>query len=892
MVTTWEGRRPGAARSVDADGPAEPRYAVPGTPRQLVRRQRLTSWLDDAAAVPLTLVSAPAGSGKTTLVADWVAQCRECRSVGWITCSPGDDRPGRFWRLVAACVRRCGVALPERLASGVPHRRMLTELSAALAAMDAPVHLVLDGLEISDARLSADLDFVLAHSGRRLRLLILTRLDPVLPLHRYRLDETMVELRMSDLAFTSEETSRLLETSGVPLGDEALAELVRRTRGWAVGLRFATMLLARSEDPDAAVRELAGDRGNIGEYLMAEMLRTQPAEVRTLMLRTSVVDLLEPGLIEELAGRSAPRALDALARANVLVEESPERPGCYRYHPLLRDLLRAELGYSSPQLLTRLQRRAAGWLVQRGALDEAVSLAAAAGAWSEAADYAVEGLAVGRLATGEDGVLADALRGLPSQARGSSAAVVRAALALADDDTDLCARELAKARSSADRGGPRVPAVALAIEVVDSLRACYADDEDAGETADRAAAGVAAWRGERSADLAGYAMLVQTSRGVAQVRRGDHAAGRETLEVAARAADESACRPLPVAAHAHLALVACLDGRLNDAHEHASRAVALAERTQGPGEQPSIARVALAWVSAERVDLEAGRTHLGAEARRSDPLTRGLRALVRGRLLRGAGDLEPAAEVLQGAAEGLSVRAAWLSDLIAVEEAQTNTARGHTDLALSLLQGLEEPDRAAAVVARARAQLEGGDRTDLARTVTTQLRALSDDAGSAEVDAGVVEAADHLVAGRRQAAVAALGRSLRRAAPERVRRPFREAPRSVRDLLQDDQALTAPHPWLGLGGTASTATRVATGEPAESRPGAWADDPIIEPLTARETEVLSHLSDLLTTEEIAATMFVSVNTVRTHVRNILRKLAVSRRNEAVRRGRALSLLAD
>src|SRR5690242_4672254 len=125
MVTTLEGRRPGGAGSAKTEGQSELRYAVPRVPRQFVRRRRLTSRLESAAAVPLTLVSAPAGSGKTALVADWVVQCRVHRSVGWITCEPGDDRPARFWRLVAGGLRRCGVVLPERPAPGVhvPHRR-------------------------------------------------------------------------------------------------------------------------------------------------------------------------------------------------------------------------------------------------------------------------------------------------------------------------------------------------------------------------------------------------------------------------------------------------------------------------------------------------------------------------------------------------------------------------------------------------------------------------------------------------------------------------------------------------------------------------------------------------------------------------------------------------
>lgn len=870
---------------------------MPAVPRQYVERRRLTARLDVGAGVPLTLVSAPAGSGKTVLVAEWVAQGGGGRTVGWITCEPGDDRPARFWPLVRDCLVRLGVTLPERLTSRahVPHRLMLTELSAALAGLPSPLHLVLDGLEITDLQLAADLEFVLAHSGRRLRLVVLTRVDPVLPLHRFRLDDTMVELRMSDLAFSVAEASRLLDCADVSMGDEAVAALVARTRGWAVGLRFATMMLEQSEDQDAAVRQLGGDRGHIAEYLLAEILRTQTPEVRTLLLRTSVVDLLQPGLIEELGGRSAPRALDALTHANVLVEEVPGRPGCYRYHPLLRDLLRAELGCASPGLLTRLQRRAASWFADRGLVDEAVSLAAASMAWSDAARYAVHGLAVGTLAVGDEaGGMVTALRETPASARGTSVAVVRAALALSADDEVLCAHELSRARHCVDAAGdPPDPAVDLSIEVVESLRSSGVDDAGAVTAATVAADRIAAWRGEPSAELAGLSALVQTSKGVAQLHQGNFTAARETLDAAARAAEGSGCRPLPVDASAHLALLASLEGRFGHAVEYASRAAELADQTQARREhRPPAAEIALAWVSTERYELETGHEHLAlaSGSRRSDPVARALAAAVRTRLHRSEGDLEAAAALLDDAGDGLSDRAGWLTDLIALEAAQTSIARGDTDQALRTLDGLREPDRPAAGVVLAHAQLRRGEWAAVGRTLTDVVATIGETPGPAAVEAGILEAALHQHLGRRQPARAALARSLHLAAPERVRRPFREAPEVVRELLETDHELAAQHPWLGMRRRSRLPRRVAQGQPAEDRPESLRKGEIIEPLTAKETEVLGHLSDLLTTEEIAATMFVSVNTVRTHVRNILRKLAVSRRNEAVRRGRALSLL--
>ena len=347
------------------------RLAVPHTPRIYVDRPRISRCLDGGATLPLTLVSAPAGSGKTTAVAAWVSsRLHRTRNgaVGWVSFEAGKDSSDGSWSLVHACLRDCGVAIPEKLVAGPrrDRRRMLRVVGAALAELPCPLTLVLDNFESAEADLAETLDFLLGHSASRLRVVIVTRSDPVLPLHRFRLYDALAEVRMADLAFTEAETAELLIEAGINLRPDSIRSLVERTRGWAAGLRFASMTLERCHEPDLAVSRLAGDCGDIAEYLSCEMLQTQPDEVRTLLLRTSVVDVLQPGLIEELGGRSGARTLSALVRANALVEEVPDSPGWYRYHPVFRELLCAELARSSRSRLTTLQRRAAHWYRNRG----------------------------------------------------------------------------------------------------------------------------------------------------------------------------------------------------------------------------------------------------------------------------------------------------------------------------------------------------------------------------------------------------------------------------------------------------------------------------------------------------------------------------------------------
>lgn len=334
------------------------RLSVPGLPAGHVDRPRLLAMLESGVKSPLTLISAPAGSGKTALAAAWVRVTD--REVGWVTFEAGDERPAMFWPLVLQCLRSCGVPLPVALDnSSMVQTRVST--SKAVAALPESLTLVLDGFEIADAELADALDFVLRHCDGRLGVVMLTRADPVLPLHRYRLSGSMCEIRMRDLAFTTAEAEQLARACGLGLEGNALGSLMERTRGWAAGLRFAAMALERCGDPDAAVLRLTGDTGNVAEFLMKEILEAQTPDIRDLLLRTSVVDLLQPGLSEELAGRSASRTLGSLAHANMLVDELVEPAGWFSYHPFLRDLLRAELRHRDPDLLVRLQRRAADW---------------------------------------------------------------------------------------------------------------------------------------------------------------------------------------------------------------------------------------------------------------------------------------------------------------------------------------------------------------------------------------------------------------------------------------------------------------------------------------------------------------------------------------------------
>nr|KEP23684.1 hypothetical protein DA06_05840 [Georgenia sp. SUBG003] len=693
-------------------------------------------------------------------------------------------------------------------------------------------------------------------------------MDPLLPLHRYRLDGSIFEIRSADLRFTDQEADALLRRSGLELSGAALARVMERTHGWAAGLRFTALLLSATEDSEAAALTVSGDHGSVSEYLLAEVLERQPGSVRNLLLRTSVVDVIVPGLAEALAGPAASRDLAALARADVFLEEAG--PGCYRYHPLFRELLRAQLAYERPADGARLHLRAARWLADHGAVAAAVRQAATASLWEDACRYVIDDLAVGRLlAEGSGGALHQALAGLPADAPGENAALVRSALA-----------------EPAPYGRPRQP-VAEADEdtsdraILARLLLRLRDETAAGDV--RAALATA----EGGLRLVGRLGIEQThpeigalldrGRGAALLRAGRLDDAVEALTACARRAGPGA-ESLASESLGQLALLAASRGELRRATRLARQSIELSGRTPA-ARSVGAAEVALAWVSTEMGDFSDARVH-AARARAvgedTGPLPAVMLAITTVRAGRAPGDLPGVQAVL--AAAGRDPRLPrWMLGLLRAEEAAVEADGAPTDAVVP-----------ASTTGRLRAE-------------TASLAARVDDELAAA--ARLVRTNDGEGARRR------LEEALRLAAPQLLRRPFYEAAPAVRRLMRGDRALAARNRWLvretphegqdaAVGTTEPRAPAGAsrpTGQraPAASRalvPLRPDGTLVVEPLTAKELEVLVHLGELLTTEEIAQTMFISVNTVRTHVRNVLRKLAVSRRHEAVRKARSLQLI--
>jgi LuxR family maltose regulon positive regulatory protein len=290
----------------------------------------------------------------------------------------------------------------------------LLRLASALAAQNPPVTLAVDDLHLlTEPQLLDGLDFVLRNVGTGLRLVAVSRTDPLLPLYRYRLAGELAEIGASDLAFSTAEAGLLKAQHGSKLPADSLERLTRRTEGWAAGLRLAAISMDTHRDPDQFVTELITEDSALTSYLVEEVLNTQPPQVREVLLATSILEQVSADAASELAGNEqAARILPALAHANAFVQ--PAGHGWYRYHPLLAEVLRLKLRREYPDRVATLHRRAARWYERNGSLTDAVRHAAQAGDWQLAAGMVIGGLAISEIIEPRDSPsLAGEFRGMP-----------------------------------------------------------------------------------------------------------------------------------------------------------------------------------------------------------------------------------------------------------------------------------------------------------------------------------------------------------------------------------------------------------------------------------------------------------------------------------------------
>ncbi|HSJ74541.1 MAG TPA: hypothetical protein VK904_09500, partial [Miltoncostaeaceae bacterium] len=361
---------------------------APAPRERTVPRGALLARLGVADAPPVTLVDAPAGWGKTTLLTEWLCEGRRTGEVAWLTLEAGDSDPARFWTYVVEALRTVAPGLGEaalgtlRTARAPAAEAALPALLNEIAERRDPLVLVLDDYHaLGGDEVHAGMRFVIDHQPEALRLVIATRSDPPLPLARLRAQGRMLEIRTDDLRFSADEAGRLLNDAlGLGLEPADVALLHARTEGWAAGLYLAALSLRGQPDAHAFVAAFAGDERHVVDYLAAEVLDGQPPDVRAFLLRTSILERLSGPLCDAVTGsEGSDEVLASIERGNLFVVPMDTRRRWYRYHLLFGRLLRTELERTAPAEIPELHARAAAWFREAGEVPEALAHARAAG---------------------------------------------------------------------------------------------------------------------------------------------------------------------------------------------------------------------------------------------------------------------------------------------------------------------------------------------------------------------------------------------------------------------------------------------------------------------------------------------------------------------------------
>jgi LuxR family transcriptional regulator, maltose regulon positive regulatory protein len=426
---------------------------------RLIDRGDLLAALDRAVAKKVTVISAPAGSGKTSLLRAWAGRPDQRHRLAVIQVQRDQHDAHQFWLALLGAVRHAGGAAggaePPAATPEFNGPAMADRVVSELSGQRGRVVLVIDDLhELRSPEALAQLTRLLASLPPNARAVLATRRDQRLQLHQLRLAGELAEIRGADLRFTAGETRELLGASGITLSEAGAALLHQRTEGWAAGLRLAALSLAGHPDPERFVAEFSGSERTVAEYLVAEMLERQPGEVQDLLLRTSLPDRVNGDLADLLTGRpGSERILLDLEDANAFVVAlGPERRW-FRYHHLFGDLLRLELRRRLPQEVPELHRRAAGWFIRHGQVADAIRHTQAAGDWPDAARLLADH-SFSLTLDGQAQTIQALLRAFPPGTDHSELALVRAGGALVTGRLDQAAAHLAVAETRAETAPP------------------------------------------------------------------------------------------------------------------------------------------------------------------------------------------------------------------------------------------------------------------------------------------------------------------------------------------------------------------------------------------------------------------------------------------------------
>src|SRR5215472_1523408 len=869
----------------------------------VVSRPRLFGRL--AAQARVSVMSAPAGSGKTVLLRSWIGQSGVADRVAWVAAGRGERDPPRFWLAVLAALRQttAGSALVRELtaAPDLDGGAIAERLLADLAPLTDRLWLVVDDVHELGPDALRQLELLIMRAPPDLRFVLATRHDVRLGLHRLRLEGELAEIREPDLRFSVAEAGELFDAAGVHLPDPA--PLVARTEGWAAGLRLAALSLAGHPDPGRLAAEFSGTERTVAEYLLAEVLDRQPEQVRRLLLRTSILDRVNGELAGLLTGDSGgERVLQDLEEANAFVVALDAWRSWFRYHHLFADLLQLQLRRAEPGKVAGLHRAAAGWFAGRGFPVEAIHHAQAARDWGLATRVLADHWP-GLYLDGQAAVIHELLAGFPAGQLAADAEL--AAVAAGDELTRGSLEAAQRYLGLAERGLASVPdgrrgQAQLLLGIIRLLLARQRGDrpavaEEAGRLQAMAEAPEAARPG-----------LGEELRALALISLGSTEFWASRFEEAERHLEQGVALARrigrPYLEFTGLVYAAIIEfyGSASRAVEHGRQAAELAEQ-HGWAEEPGagFASVIVGAVLVWQARLEEAEPWIHRAERivraEAEPAVGLAIHHVRGWLELARGRDADALAAFQ-AAHRLAGRLAKPNLMVLPNRAllvQTMVRLGETERAEQALAALADQDRDSGVMRISLATLRLAQ--DNTREALAALGPVLD--GSAPVpfldgsaplpwparlaQPFLLEAIARDALGDSRAAASAVERALDLAEPDGALWWFVLHP--APDLLERHARHGTAHAALIADILSLLAGRKLAPPPA------W--PPPLEPLSDSELRVLRYLPTNLSGPEIAGELCVSHNTVRTHITHLYGKLGTHTRAEAVTRARALGLLA-
>ena len=875
----------------------EAKLAVPRPVFRLLRRPRLASLLDLTTQHRVTLVCAPAGSGKTTSCASWAQSRFDTTRIAWLSLDRSDNDPAGFRAYLLAALVRAEPALQDTASAmaEAPAADFPMPLIKAAERFTEPLIVILDDVhELSGPQVLGWLDQLVRYAPPMLRLILAGRRPPPLPLARLRVSGELADIDTAALACTPEEAESYFALLGLHVSQADRDELLRHTQGWMAGIRLAA-LRARARSDGTGVTDIAGDDPIVTDYLRDEVLTGQDPQTRVFLLRTSIVENLTGKLADALTSSAdGARRLDRLSRENSFVGALDSERTWYRYHPLLRELLLADLRREMPHEIPVLLRRAARWYSQHGKGVEALRSCVEAEDW----DYAAQVLAASDIAillTHGPAELEQTLAPIPPELAVDDIAVAAAwaAARLWRDDPDGAQAHLKAAEVVLDRAATPIRRVmdakltALTVVQANSrggadpglLARAWAQAEQAGRSAGSQAE-------HRAAGILWWAL------GVAKMRGSQLPEARHALSAADRELGAGDFTQLQARARAWWALAEAWQGNLTAAQ--AAAAAALNAEPVAATATRHVACLALALVALMRDELTAAHRLLDQInfakhiAIPGEPSIASAAGLMRARTLIAQGDTTRARILMMQLGRESSDESPSITDVTSSFEGEIALRSGDAELGRKVIARLTV-DEAGPSLASDRLKLAwlllaAADPQGAVAAAEPCIEAAADDVKLHErIGALLVCAVAHRRLKAPERAAALLEQALLLAEPENAFRPFVDGGPTVRSVLT---VLIPP-----MSRSAGFAGKVLQRLDAQLPLGSCAPEHDALPLSESELAVLRFLPSHLTNEEIGEALFLSVNTVKTHLRSAYRKLGVRSRREAIALARHRGLVA-